>query len=123
MLPKLTLAAVAALGLLGVTAVPAAAQPPAFGPGVHHDGHYHVQYRLPYWKEKDFHSHFEAHRFADRKRGQGFEARVIHHGGHFHVRYRMLHWHEYRTVHSHAQAHRLEDMLRAKGFQARVVHH
>jgi hypothetical protein len=115
MLRKITLASLATFGLLMIAAAPVQAAPPV--------RHYHVEYRAPFWKEREFDFHEHAHEFEHRLRRQGFEAHVIHHGDHFHVRYRMVAWRTYRTVFSHHLAHELEDMLQARGYQTRVVHH
>jgi hypothetical protein len=93
---------------------------PIYRPVEHH---YHVQWRSLVEDERSFDCHEDAHRFAERKRRQGYEARVIHHRSHFHVRYRLPVWETYRTVAHHREAHDLAAYLRSRGYEARVVHH
>jgi hypothetical protein len=122
MLRKAIYASVVAVVFGMAAAAPANAQPL---PGLHdhHDHHYHVQYRMPEWRERDFISHRAAHEFADDMQRDGYVAFVEHHGRHYHVRYRMMGWRTYRTVESDRAAHGLERMLERRGYQARVVHH
>jgi hypothetical protein len=108
-----------ALGILAGAALPASAQQPGFV----QEQDFHVKYRLPTWQERTFDGHFEANRFAELKRGQGFEVRVERHREHYHVRFRMTDWRTYRTVCSHAMAQQIQDMLRDRGFQVEVAHH
>jgi hypothetical protein len=113
MLGKLTYASVAALTIGLVAAAPAFAE----------HRHYHVQYRVPEWRERTFSSREAAHDFVAYKRSQGFDAFVDHHRGHFDVRFRLPTWQTFRTVESHRAAHDLERLLERRGYDARVLHH
>jgi hypothetical protein len=125
MFRRLTLAALAATSVLGVTAVPALAHGPS-RPAViapSNNRHYHVEWRLAHWRDREFQCPIEARRFADCKRSEGFQVRVEHRRRCVEVEYRMPSWNCYRTVDCPREARRLADFLRDQGYQARVVRH
>lgn len=84
-------------------------------------GAFHVEYRLPDWRERLFTSRIEAEQFAQLKVDEGFQVKQDRRGGRYCVRYRCAHWRLYRTVYDAAEAHRLVQLLMQRGFEARHV--
>lgn len=133
MFRRTLLAGLTALGLT-IPAALASAQPlplPTYSPNpmpvpqiiVPHQHHYHVEYRMPIWRDRSFGSEIEARRFESDLRARGFEVRHMHHRGHIDVRYRLMSWVQYGTAPSRLAARDMASALRGQGYQARIVPH
>lgn len=129
MLRNLFLVSLASFGLLAGAAAPARSQGPGFpvppgAPGVINPafGVFQIQRRQPFWQQREFPNRFEAQRFAERKRGQGFEVRIQrNHPRDVHVRYRMPFWQTFRTAHNLGEAQAIQQRLLARGYQVRLI--